>query len=421
MSYWCQKPPDRRQERSVLQLITAIKHLSWDDVEDRLRKHPNEASETDKFNVTALFHAIRKRHCSVPIHIISALIEAHPQSLEIVDHQTGNNALHIACMNSGEDATHDSNNEVVTMIIEANPNGTKHLSKEGKLPLHRAKNVDIASKLIQVYPQGLGIATKNYKYLPLHSACSDNTVPPDVVKLLIEHGRDQEIGKACGPRNDYCGGVLSEDIYGEIPLKILFKRILFGSKSTEHGLLIDQHSPLWDKLCIVAKATFEALQCFPMGWQSKPTPLVHAIIECGGHPKIVQHALMLHPEEINFRDERGKTPLMIAAGKVNTLPEIFELLLSDASAAEMSDSDGRMPLHLAVASGRTLNNGVAMITKAAPLALQTCDRKTRMYPFMLASVPTYGWDNTCIDTIYTLLRDAPNVMQSFCDEDQSFL
>ena len=112
---------------------------------------------------------------------------------------------------------------------------------------------------------------------------------------------------------------------------------------------------------------------------------------------------------------------MIAAGKVNTLPEIFELLLSDASAAEMSDSDGRMPLHLAVASGRTLNNGVAMITKAAPLALQTCDRKTRMYPFMLASVPTYGWDNTCIDTIYTLLRDAPNVMQSFCDEDQSFL
>ncbi len=414
MSYWCQQLPDPRQERSVLQLITAIKHLDWDVVEERIKTHPDEAAEIDKFHVTALFHAIRKRHCLVPISVIRALIKAHPQSLEISDDQTGNNALHIACMNQYDNTPleDDANNVVFTMILEGNPNGTTHLSKEGKIPLHRAKNIDIASKLIQVYPQGLGIETENYKYLPLHSACSDNDTPPDVVKLLIEQGREQKIGKACGPRNDYCGGVLIEDIFGEIPIKILFRRVLFQSKSTDNGLLIDNEQ-LWDKLCLVAKATFQAIQQFPDGWQSKPTPLVHAIIECGGNPKIVQHALTLNPEEIFLRDERGNNPLMIAARKVNTLPEIFELLLSDPDAAKMSDPSGKMPLHLAVSSGRTLNNGVALIVKAAPVALQTPEKSSKMYPFMLASVPTYGWDNTCLDTIYTLLREAPSVIESF--------
>lgn len=172
---------------------------------------------------------------------------------------------------------------------------------------------------------------------------------------------------------------------------------------------------MWEKLCIVARATFQALHGFPKGWQSKqPTaPLVHGIVECGGHPKIVQHALKLNPGEINLRDDRGRTPLMIAARKVSTLPEVIKILLSGTNAAEMSDFEGRMPLHCAVESGRTLNNGVAMIAAAAPSALEYRDPKTSLFPFMLSAVPTYGWDNTCIDTIYMLLRNAPNVMPCF--------
>ena len=425
MSYWCQEP-QKPDGKSLLQLITAIKHLSWEAVEDRVTNFPSEASEADEFGLTAIHHAIRKRHCAVPIPIIRALISAHPPSLELSDDQTGCNALHIACTNSNSNDKTTSTNEIVTMILDANPNGAKQLCKEGRIPLHRAKNLDIATKLIEVYPEGLGIISKTHKYLPLHDACSDNIVPPDVVQLLIEHGRKQRVGIECSSGSgNYCGGVLVEDIYGDIALKILFRRIMFSSKvkSTGNGLVIDEDSPVWVKLCIVAKATYLALRNFPNGWASRPTPLVHAIIECGGHPKIVQHALKLHPEEIVQRDDEGRAPLSIAAGKVNSLPEIFELLLdsngcgNSNAGASMSDANGRLPLHLAVESGRTLNNGVALIASAAPLALRTRDVETRMYPFMLAAIPTFGWDNSSIDTIFGLLRDTPDVMQTFCTED----
>jgi hypothetical protein len=107
------------------------------------------------------------------------------------------------------------------------------------------------------------------------------------------------------------------------------------------------------------------------------------------------------------------TPLLIAAGIVNTLPQVLEILLATPGIAGISDPDGRLPLHIALTSGRTWNNGVALIAKAEPSAVETCDSKMSMYPFMLAAIPTYSWDNTSIDTIHTLLRNAPNVMQTF--------
>lgn len=412
MSYWCQKKHDPCDERSVLQLITAIKYLSWDDISDRLREHPDEASESDKFDLTPLFHAIRKRHCAVPIHVIRALIKAHPASLLITDKQTGNNALHIACMNSVEGVTDNSNDNIAAMIIDANPDGAKHVCNGGEIPLHRAKDVGVAKKIIEAYPRGLGIATKSNKYLPLHSACSDNTVPPDVVNILIESARKQKVGKQCG--SQHCGGVLVKDIYGEIPLKMMFRRVLFSSKSTSNGLQIDKQTFLWEKLCLVAKATYLAVEKFPRGWQSQSTPLVHSFIEFSGNPSIVEYALKLHPDEAITKDKRGMTPLVVAARKVNTLREIFQLLLKIPAVDAMKGHGGRLPLHLALSSGRTWNNGVALIAEAAPPALQVRDVKTNLYPFMLAAVPTFGWDNTSIDTIYTILRDAPSVMQALC-------
>ena len=67
----------------------------------------------------------------------------------------------------------------------------------------------------------------------------------------------------------------------------------------------------------------------------------------------------------------------------------------------MDGREGRLPLDLALSSGQTWNNGIALISEAAPSALQVRDVKTNLYPFMLAAVPTFGWDNTSIYTIYT--------------------
>ena len=135
--------------------------------------------------------------------------------------------------------------------------------------------------------------------------------------------------------------------------------------------------------------------------------------EFSGNPSIVEYALMLHPDEDVTKDKQGMTSLVFAASrKVNTLREIFQLLLGIPAVDAMDGHEARLPLDLALSSGRTWNNGFALIVEAAPSALQVRDVKTIFYPFMLAAVPTFGWDNTSIDTIYTILHDAPSVMQT---------
>lgn len=291
----------------------------------------------------------------------------------------------------------------------------------------------------------LGAVCRNNGYLPLHYSCSDSNISLDVVKLLIENGIQNKIGINTGS-NRYCGGLLVKDAHGDTPIKIIFRRVLFTKSSSSSGESNNsndsgQHSLLWQKLCLVVKATCLAMRGLSYSDDTlSETPLLHAIIECGGHTSLVKYALRLHPGQALTRDENGRVPLTIASTKVDTNPEIIELLLLEEnqdgveafesssatkndsstsrqkmqSAAAMCDGEGRLPLHLAVQSGRTLNNGVNWIVNAAPLALQTRDVHTRMYPFMLAAIPTYKWDNTCVDTIYTLLRKAPHVVQKYC-------
>ncbi len=180
---------------------------------------------------------------------------------------------------------------------------------------------------------------------------------------------------------------------------------------------------MWQKLCFVAKATYMTIRGLPYHDDViSNIPLLHAIIECGAHTSLVEYVITLYPDQVLFRDDDGRVPLSVASAKVDCNTETLELLLKkDAcddkrvtttiSAAAMADNKNRLPLHLAVESGRTWNNGVQLIADAAPLALQTCDGLTRMYPYMLAAIPNYRWDNTCIDTIYTLIRKVPHIIQ----------
>ncbi len=275
--------------------------------------------------------------------------------------------------------------------------------------------------------------TNTHGYLPIHGTCSESSTLPSVVKLIIEKGIQNKIGTNIGNDN-YCGGLLVKDRHGDFPVKILFRRLVF----LKHEL--DQDSDLWKKLCIVVRATYLAMHGIrPYDAQNeRDVPLVHAIIECGGQTSLVRYALGLHPEHILLRDLEGRVPLSIASSKVDANPEIITLLLEEEKknamyqidqtssspvvvrkkvAASMADKKGRLSLHKALESGRTLKNGVDLIANAAPQAMETRDIKTGMYPFMLASIPNYKWDNTCVDTIYSMIRSVPHVMQKYCHEE----
>ncbi|GFH59821.1 hypothetical protein CTEN210_16297 [Chaetoceros tenuissimus] len=423
MSYWCQRPQDPTGQ-TVLQLVTNIKYLSWEAVEDRLAKFPRDAAEKDRFGLTSLHHVIRKRHCQVPLHIIKYLIQADTSVLKLSDSQTGRNALHIACIDHSSDEVNGY--PIIQMILDAYPEGARHIDKEGRIPLHKVQSIPIARELIKVYPDGLGIRS-SFGRLPLHDAVSDNSIPPEVVEELIVQGRAQKIGTQCGDGN-YCGGVLVKDGVGEMPIKILFRRLLFSSKSTKDGLVIDSDSPLWTKLCIIARASYLAINEFPKDWKSKEIPLLHTLVEFGGHVDIIQHALDLYPHEILMRDSKGRTPLCIASETVDngdhtgikTREGVIDVLLdarrSGKEAAKMVNHEQRLPLHVAVEKGRSWHNGVETIVNAEPMALQTRDMQTGLYPFQLAAIQSFNWDNADINTVYSLLYANPDVMRSIADD-----
>ena len=167
----------------------AVKYgLNWEMIQKRLETHPHEAAEKDKFGVTALHHVIRKHSKNkrttyasgrinrnsndgnsdgdddgVPMEIFQLLIENCPDSLDLCDSMTGCNALHLACLNLGlgsgeqQDGSDDKMREVVMMILEKRHETAKKLDTDGRLPLHRCKDIHIIRKLINVYPEGVSM------------------------------------------------------------------------------------------------------------------------------------------------------------------------------------------------------------------------------------------------------------------------
>jgi len=72
----------------------------------------------------------------------------------------------------------------------------------------------------------------------------------------------------------------------------------------------------------------------------------------------------------------------------------------------MTCIEGRLPIHIAAERGATIDKGLGIIFRAEPKAIETRCAKTNLFPFMLAATA----DTCCIDTIFSLLREAPAVL-----------
>lgn len=164
--------------------------------------------------------------------------------------------------------------------------------------------------------------------------------------------------------------------------------------------------------------------------------VVHTLAKTGCPSEVARLAVCLYPEQVRQRDENDDLPLHIAvrssssssqwdateddahaladieslagdAGgerEVNSVtgqvvrqsslsyipacaPVIKALLESYPHAAACADGNGRLPLNLALVTGRTWRSGIADILEACPDALfGTRDTATRLAPFMLAAV-----------------------------------
>jgi hypothetical protein len=157
--FGCQQAPNPRG-KTTLQILSTSKLISWPSAESRLHQHASDASEIDRFGVTALHHAIRKHssdgiYCAISLRIIEQLLQLHPEGIRNVDSMNGCNALHLACL--------VNEYEVVDMIMKVDPGAAQLSSPDDRIPLHRAQGVQVAKRLVECFPQGVRKSSSCFK------------------------------------------------------------------------------------------------------------------------------------------------------------------------------------------------------------------------------------------------------------------
>ena len=92
-----------------------------------------------------------------------------------------------------------------------------------------------------------------------------------------------------------------------------------------------------------------------------------------------------------------------------------------------SNQQNFLPLHLAIKSGKTKNNGIGALLRAYPDSVNVIDPKSKLYPFLLSATMTKYTSaidiesyqrsrNTSLDLTFQLLRRNPNLLQEYSNE-----
>ena len=323
------------------------------------------------------------------------------------------------------------------LILDANPMAASVPNKAtGRLPLHYATSVSVASALVREHPSG--VTTRDGQgRTPLHWTVDPDGkrggISPALVEYLIQQGQKQSFHTAdelregkCSTSDDNnydetrerscceCGGIMLVDKLGKTPLDLLCDRIV---ETYQHDEKDGQLLPLtaegekqWGALLMLITNGTRA--------ESKERiSIVHRVVELGLPSPVVAHALRTNPTHATRRDSQGRTPLMIAASSIrrSNSAEVVHALLNESGhgsvkAARITDKEGRLPIDAAGEMGHD-ERVCELLAKAEPRAVDTRDLRDRMFPFMTAAIG----ERSDLTAVYRLLRSTPHVMVYFTD------
>jgi hypothetical protein len=357
--------------------------------------------------------------------------------------------------------------------IGLHPEEARAVGVEGRTPLHVACDHDappsVVQALLRAYPEAstrVGTSDMN----PLHITCSSQHASVHIVQILLEGGDqiqtsmrdvdgDTPLHTACR-----CGApidvlevllranptvVTQRDYEGLTPLLRLWVRyfVILGDGVIE-GVrgpadLKGELEEAWKKtellMACAHHGSFEAIEESGVIFRA-----LHAAAAVDCPRAIVKIATILHPDQLEDLDEKGLTPLLIAAKapifKVRDLSddgylledrihgdENFDALSNDEDLVEESQASavidilvqttttstacipspcGRIPLNWALMTGKKWGEGIRALVQAYPDGLSMADTETGLYPFMLAAVG----DKADCSTIFDLLRHDPSLV-----------
>lgn len=367
---------------------------------------------------------------------------------------------------------------------------------QGRKPLHVACDHDapavVVQALLKVYPEASTmVGTSNMN--PLHITCSSQHASVHVIRVLLEGGLpyqtqmrdvdgDTTLHAACR-----CGApievlevllranpvaVHERDYEGLTPLLRLWVRyfVILGDDVIQGvkgpGDLTGELGEAWKKTELLLRCAYHGLAQdehadhpvnlksggipgMTPGLSSEPGALhtafqaVHAASAVDCPRPVVKIATIIHPHQVDEKNENGLTPLLIAArapifkvrdlsdegylledrihgdvtdGDVNNQddednsgqPSVIEILLSASPfSACVPDPGGRLPLHLALESGKRWNQGVKDIVNCYSDALGLPDSKTNLPPALLAAVGA----KADLTTVFEIIRTDPSLLQ----------
>ena len=357
-------------------------------------------------------------------------ITTHPSESRIIGEE-GRFPLHLAC-------DHDAPVVVIQALLKAYPKAALRVGSSKMSPLHITCSSSHASvHVMRVLLEGGPPEQLTLRDLdgdtPLHAACRCGA-SMEVLEVLL-HANPNVVHE--------------RDFEGLTPLLRLWVRyvVILGDDAIES---VNCAADLSGELLEAWNKTELLLRCAHFGnidedcQQGRVFRAVHAASAVDCPRAVVKIAARVYPKQLDEKDEYGRTPLLIACQapifKVRDLsdegytledvihgderskwgnseettdassqPSVIEILLhanqeAASSAACVPDRFDRLPLHLALSSGKGWNDGVKQLIEVYPEAMHVRDISTSLYPFMLAAE---GWKGD-LSTTLELLRHNPS-------------
>mmetsp|Transcript_36208 Transcript_36208/g.66496 ORF Transcript_36208/g.66496 Transcript_36208/m.66496 type:complete len:908 (+) Transcript_36208:213-2936(+) len=282
-----------------------------------------------------------------------------PQSPKM-SHRT---ALHFAAMSplSGRDSRN-----VIKVLLKLNPNAASHVDGYASLPLHLISHNDR--------------------------------------KLNWSNDGARDISTA------YPGAASSRDCFGRTPLHCAAS----SAKHCTHSPSTLPRAPTPSDPSVIENLVFVNRTAASMIDNTGRLPL-HYIAEHGEEWNIeAQSILNAHPAAVQTRagsSTSNKLPLHMAASSPDARPSlIMNLVNVNPRASSIMDGTGRLPLHLAVDSGRTTwDRGIDSIYSAFTPAISAAEESPRRWTVLHTAAASHSAGRELIEHIISLDENAASI------------
>jgi ankyrin repeat protein len=340
-----------------------------------------------------------------PVHIITALIVAYPDSLTVHD-KDGDVPLHYAVRNRNP-------TEQIVLLVDSCPSAAGLQDKEKELPIHYALRDSqpsvVIHKLLDAHPEGLRVADRLHD-LPLHRGLEATGTTLEVLTRMISM-----YSAACQRKNRYGDLPLHDAIFTGKPIEVIdalanaySDAITTKDKEGQdpiHIVLASNQSRYSKQHQAHIVALFIRLNSRAASCQDREEGMcpLHLIVKDRGFDafQLTETVVASYPECASVRNREGDLPIHFAVVRSTPAAALAALIAAFPDGLMSKDRFGDVPLHYAVRA-RISTDSILQILDGNPAAAGLQDKEKEL-PIHYAT--RFGLD--CI-VLHRLLDAYPN-------------